>query len=90
MTGRFGSCGYLKKPTLLKRFNMSKTKAIVLHFKLNSKQCPTSEKEKEEISRLPYAYAIDNLIYAMVCARPSTANAVGVESKFLSNFGKEN
>ena len=72
---------------------MSKAKAVCSplagHFKLSSKQCPTSEKEKEEISRVPYSSAVGSLMYAMVCTRPDIAHAVGVVSRFLSNPGKE-
>ena len=72
---------------------MSKTNAacspLVGQFKLTSKQCPTSEKEKEEMSKVPYASAVGSLMYAMVCTRPDIAHAVGVVSRFLSNLGKE-
>ena len=47
---------------------MSKAKAVcfplVGHFKLSSKQCPTSEKDVKEMSRVPYAYAVGILTYA--------------------------
>ncbi|CAL9780246.1 unnamed protein product [Musa acuminata subsp. burmannicoides] len=59
---------YIEK--VLERFNMNKAKAVCSplagHFKLSSKQCPTSEKEKEEMSRVPYSSVIGSLIYAMV------------------------
>lgn len=59
------------------------------HFKLSSKQCPTSEKEKEEMMNTPYASAVGSLMYAMVCTRPDIAFAVGVVSRFLANPEKE-
>ena len=59
------------------------------HFKLSSKQSPTSEKEKEEMKTTPYASAVGSLMYAMVCTRPDIAYAVGVVSCFLANTGKE-
>ena len=72
---------------------MSKAKAVCSplagHFKLSSKQCPTSEKEKEEISRVPYSSTVGSLMYVMVCTRSDIAHAVGVVSRFLSNPGKE-
>ena len=78
---------------VLERFNMSKAKPVSSplagHFKLSSKQCPTSEKEKEEMGAVPYASAVGSLMYAMVCTRPDIAHAVGVVSRFLSNPGKE-
>ena len=59
------------------------------HFKLSSKQCPASEKEKGEMQKIPYASAVGSLMYAMVCTRPDIAHAVGIISRFLSNPGKE-
>ncbi|KAJ9701206.1 hypothetical protein PVL29_006515 [Vitis rotundifolia] len=59
------------------------------HLKLSSKQSPSSEKEKEEIRKVPYASAVGSLMYVMVCTRPDIAHVVGVVSRFLSNLGKE-
>ena len=82
---------YIEK--VLERFNMGSSKpvntALAGHFKLSSKQCPTSEKDKEKMKKVPYASAIGSLMYAMVCTRPDIAHAVGVVSRFLSNPGKE-
>ncbi|PKI76596.1 hypothetical protein CRG98_002905 [Punica granatum] len=62
---------------------------LASHFKLSSKQCLTSEKEKEEMKKVPYSSAVGNLMYAMVCTRPDIAHSIGVVSRFLSNPGKE-
>lgn len=82
---------YIEK--VLERFNMSTAKPVVSplagHFKLSSKQCPTSENGKQEMKNVPYASAVGSLMHAMVCTRPDIAHAVGVVSRFLSNPGKE-
>ena len=82
---------YIEK--VLERFNMSKAKAVCSplagHFKLSSKQCPTSEKDMKEMGKVPYASVVGSLMYAMVCTRSDIAHAVGVVSRFLSNPGKE-
>ena len=82
---------YIEK--VLERFSMSNSKPVstllACHFKLSSQQCPTSEKEKAEMKKIPYASAVGSLMYAMVCTRPDIAHAVGVVSRFLSNPGKE-
>lgn len=82
---------YIEKA--LDRFNMSKAKPVISplagHFKLSTKQCPTSEEEKEEMKKVPYSSAVGSLMYVMVCTRPYIAHAVGVVSRFLSNPGKE-
>ena len=82
---------YIEK--VLERFNMSNAKAVcsplATHLKLSSKQCPTSEKDKKEMSKVLYAFVVGSLMYAMVCIRPNITHAVGVVSRFLTNHGKE-
>ncbi len=53
------------------------------------KQCPSSDDEKEDMKKVPYASAVGSLMYAMVCTRPDIAHAVGFVSRFLSNAGRE-
>lgn len=81
---------YVEK--VLERFNMSKAKPVTTPLAgqsaLSTNQCPTSEKDKEEMKKVPYASAVGSLMYAMVCTRPDIAHAVGVVSRFLSNPGK--
>ena len=43
----------------------------------------------KEMSKVPYAFDVGSLMYAMVCTRPDIAYAVGVVSWFLTNHGKE-
>ena len=72
---------------------MSKAKVVcsplVGHLKLNSKQCPTSEKDMKEMSKVPYASVVGSLMYAMVYTRLDIAHVIGVVSRFLANPGKE-
>ena len=63
---------------------------ILVGTKLSTKQCPKTQEEEEDISRVPYASAVGSLMYAMVCTRPDIAHAVGVLSRFMSNPRKEN
>ena len=62
---------------------------LVGHFNLSSEHCPTSEKEKQEMKRVPYSSTIGSLMCAMVCTRPDIAHAISVVSRFLSNPSKE-
>lgn len=82
---------YIQK--VLHRFNMDKAKVVstplAMHFKLSTKQCPSSDDEKEDMKKVPYASAVGSLMYAMVCTRPDIAHAVGVVSRFLSNPGRD-
>jgi len=59
------------------------------HFKLSTMQCPTSEKEKKEMSRVPYTSVVGSLMYALICIRLDIVHVVGVVSRFLSNPGEE-
>ena len=82
---------HIKK--VLDKFNMGKAKPMSSllgsHLKLSSKQSPSSEKEKEEMWKVPYASVVGSLMYAMVCMRPDIVHVVGVVNRFLSNPGKK-
>ena len=71
---------------VLERFNMSTCKPVSTplanHFKLSSDECPTSEKEKEEMMKIPYALVVSSLMYTKVCTRPDITYAIGVVSRF--------
>eukprot|EP00253_Pinus_taeda_P009429 PITA_09429 len=57
--------------------------------KLSAEQCPKTQEEEEDMSRVPYASVVSSLMYAMVCTRLDIAHLVGVLSKFMSKPGKE-
>ncbi|KAJ9543281.1 hypothetical protein OSB04_022988 [Centaurea solstitialis] len=82
---------YIEK--VLKRFNMNGAKAvntpIAGHFKLSAKQCPVSDEEKNDMSRVPYSSAVGSLMYAMICTRPDLAYAISMVSRYMANPGKE-
>jgi ATP-binding cassette subfamily B (MDR/TAP) protein 1 len=78
---------------VLQKFNMFNAKSVgsplPADCRLNSGQCPKSEKDKAEMRRVPYASAVGSLMYAMVCTRPDIAFVVGTVSRYMSNPGKE-
>ena len=82
---------YMKK--VLKRFNMLNVKPVNVplggHFKLSKAQDPPTEDEKALMSKVPYASAVGNLMYAMICIRPNIVQAMGVVSRYMSNPEKE-
>ncbi|GKE00681.1 hypothetical protein Tco_1388664 [Tanacetum coccineum] len=57
--------------------------------KLSSKMSPSSEKERMEMSRVPYASVVGSLMFAMICTRPDIAHAVGVMSWYMAEPGRE-
>ena len=82
---------YIKR--VLQRFQMEKAKVVstplATHFKLGSKQSPSNQVEKLDMQRVPYAYAMESLMYAMVCTRSDIAHVVGIVNRFLSNPCRE-
>ena len=68
---------------------MEKAKSLVLHlaghFKLSSRQCSSSLKDKKDMKNVLYKSAVGSLIYAMVCTSPDIAHVVSVVSQFLAN-----
>ncbi|GJT41413.1 hypothetical protein Tco_0941278 [Tanacetum coccineum] len=75
-----------------RRFNMQDCKPISTPFptdvKLSSKMSPSNEKERMEMSRVPYASAVGSLMFAMICTRPDIAHAVGVVSRYMAEPGR--
>ena len=77
---------------MLERFNMKNSKPVstplASHFKLSKRLCPSIEKEKGEMSVIPYSSAVGTLMYAMVCTSPDISHAVTIVSRFLANPSK--
>ena len=78
---------------VLSKFSMSDAKPmntpLATHFKLSKEQSPTTEEERDHMAKVPYAFIIGSLMYAMVCTRLDIAHAEGVVSRYLSNLGKQ-
>jgi hypothetical protein len=53
-------------------------------------QCPKTQEEDDDMSRVPYVSEVGSLMYAMVCTKPNISHAVGFLSKYMSKLGKEN
>ncbi|KAE8729592.1 putative Leucine-rich repeat protein kinase family protein [Hibiscus syriacus] len=62
---------------------------LPINFKLSSSMSPSSEEERMEMSRVPYASVMGSLMFVMICTRPDIAQAVGVVSRYMANPGKE-
>ena len=82
---------YVQK--VLENFSMANAKVVSTplanHFKLSTRQCPSTKEEVEDMSKVPYASAVGCLMYAMVCTRPDLAHAVSVVSKYMANPGRQ-
>eukprot|EP00253_Pinus_taeda_P018591 PITA_18591 len=62
---------------------------IPVGVRLSAEQCPKTQDGEEDMSHVPYASAVNSLMYAMVCTRPDIAHPVGVLSRFMSKPRKE-
>ena len=62
---------------------------IPIGVRLSTEQCPKTQEEEEDMSRVPYESAVGSLMYAMVCTSPDIGHVVGVLSRFMSKPGKE-
>ncbi|KAK0592660.1 hypothetical protein LWI29_023032 [Acer saccharum] len=89
-TLKLSQAEYIRK--VLQKFSMGDAKSVrtplANHFRLSKDQCPKTEEEKDFMAKVPYASAIESLIYAMTCTRPDISDAVGVVSRYMSNPGK--
>ena len=82
---------YIKK--ILERFRMNSCKLmdtlIARGETLSLEMCPKTEKEKEDMSRVPYSSVVGSLLYAMMCARPDICYAASLVSRYQFNPGRD-
>ncbi|KAH9686018.1 hypothetical protein KPL70_014192 [Citrus sinensis] len=82
---------YIKK--ILERFNMVDCKPmdtpITKGQSLSLDMCLKTPQEKERIARVPYANAIGNLMYAIMCTRPDISYVVRLVSRYQLNPGQK-
>eukprot|EP00253_Pinus_taeda_P012892 PITA_12892 len=66
-----------------------KAQLVEKGVKLSVEQCPKTQEEEEDMSRVPYASAVGSPMYAMACTKLDIAHEVGVSSRFMSKPRKE-
>ena len=78
---------------MLKHYNMSDATPVHTPMnpgvKLSTSMCPTTQEEKDDMARVPYANAVGALMWLAVATRPDIAYAVGVLARFNSNPGRQ-
>jgi len=83
--------GYIER--VLLKFNMESCKPAVTpgepNIKLTKDMSPSTQEEKNEMSRIPYREAIGSLMFAMTCSRPDIAFEVSRVASFSENPGQE-
>jgi hypothetical protein len=82
---------YLDK--ILKKFRMDGSKKGFLPMlqgkTLSKTRSPATAEDKEKMNRIPYAYAIGSIMYAMLCTRPDVAHAISLTSRYQCDPGLE-
>ncbi|WKA13290.1 hypothetical protein VitviT2T_030606 [Vitis vinifera] len=67
--------------------NIHRDRFQVKDDRFNLNQCPKNDLESEQMKNIPYASAVESLMYAQVCTRPDIAFAVGMLGRYQSNPG---
>ena len=85
--------GYLKK--ILQKFNINDDTKFVStpsapHFKLKTTISPITVEEREHMIHVPFASAVDSLMYEMVCTYPDLSQVVSVVSRYMHDPDKGN
>ena len=79
--------------TKLEEFNMSECHPIgtpmVPGLRLSSDDSPKTQKEAEEMKKVPYINAVGSLMYLAITTRPDISYTVGVLTRFNSNPGQK-
>jgi hypothetical protein len=58
---------------------------LSFHYKIYSSLCPSSKEEKNYISCILYASAVERLMFFMECKRLDIPHAVGVVGRHMEN-----
>ena len=76
---------------MLSRYKKQNSKRGLLLFRhgihLSREQCLKAPQEVEDMRRIPYASAIESLMYAILCTQLDICYAVGIVSRYQSNPG---
>ena len=71
---------------VLKRFSMGNSKKgyipLALGVPLTKEQCPSTQEDRDNMSRIPYALVIGSIMYAILCTRVDVAHALSITSRF--------
>ena len=75
----------------LARFSMQNSMKGLLFFRhgvaLSDDQRPKTLEEENTMRKVPYASAVGNLMFAMLCTRPDICYSFGIVNRYQSNLG---
>jgi len=67
---------------------LSVSSLLAPHFKLSARMSPKTVNDCEYMAHVPYASAVGNLMYAMVCTRPNLSQAVSMVCRYMYDPGR--
>ncbi|KAL0549956.1 hypothetical protein IC582_014451 [Cucumis melo] len=78
---------------MLSRYKIQNSKKGLLPYRykihLLKEQCPKTPQEVEDMSNIPYAFAVGSLMYAMLCTKPDICYSLGIVSRYQFNPGRD-
>ena len=87
--GLIGLCQNIYLDKILRKFNMEESKKgfiLMQHGMVLSKtQCPSTSKELDRMSRVPYVSDIGLIMYSMICISPNIPYVVSMTSPYQAN-----
>ena len=77
---------------MLKRFNIDNFKRDYLpidhEITFFKKDCPITSKERDRMSRIPYALVVGSIMYVMMCMRSNVAYSLRIVSRYQSDLNE--
>ena len=77
---------------VLNRFSMKNSKRGFLSMchgiSLSKTWCPTAQDEQDRMSKIPYAFSIRSIMYAMVCTRLDVSYSLSMTCRYQSDPGE--
>ena len=75
---------------VLQKFNINDdikfvSTPLAPYFKLKATMSPIIVEEREHMTHMPYASAVDSLMYAMMCTRPDLSQDVSMVSRYMDD-----
>ena len=78
---------------VLRRYRMegfqSITSPLATYFRLSKEDSPSTDEDRADMQDVPYASAVGNLMYVMICTQPDIAYAVSTINRYMANPGRQ-
>ena len=55
---------------------------------LNKDLCPSTQDQRDRMSKIPYASAIGSIMYVMLCTRPDVSFALSMTNRYQQDPGE--